>query len=116
MRTTATSTARKSSAQSTEKPLLYAHITSSSPRLRRDVGLATHRYRGPSVSGYMCEPRIDPHCPIAWKSGIAVARFVSDARFCVTVLVVSPREAAIDVESGAYTTQASCRSFRMSHL
>lgn len=46
--------------------------------------MRTYIYRGPSLFGNMCEPRILPHWPIAMNIGMPAAFFVSDPRLCAT--------------------------------
>lgn len=46
--------------------------------------LDTDIYRGPSLDGNRCDPRMLPHCPRESKSGIPAAVFVSDPKLWET--------------------------------
>jgi hypothetical protein len=67
--------------------------TNSNQSTHADIGRVkkgeTHMYLGPSVEGYMCEPRILPQCPIAMNIGMPVAFLVSEPRLCATIENVS---------------------------
>ena len=62
-------------------------IDISAMKFKRASKKITHIYRGPSVAGYICEPRTLPHCPMAMNIGMPVAFFDSEARLWASVHV-----------------------------